>query len=133
MLTLIALDVGEKRIGVATASGDVRIAVPVGFIEVDGGEIDKISRLVEEYSAKKLIIGLPRNSSGELTLQSEFVQKFAKKLEPIGIDIIFQDESLTSVKAEEYLQSSGKKYEKGDIDARAAALILQDYLERNAV
>jgi len=129
--TFIALDVGEKRIGVATADDAVRIAVPVTTIEVDGSELKAIAELVINERPAALIVGYPRNQKGEPTAQTDYVENFAKQLEDMGPKIIFQDESLTSVIAEQRLISQKKPYTKGDIDAQAACIILQDYLEAN--
>ena len=77
------------------------------------------------------VLGLPRSNEGNETAQSAYVRQFAKTLvEKLpGAKIRFQDESLTSVVAEERLKSRKKQYEKGEIDAEAAAIILQDFLE----
>lgn len=129
--SVMALDVGEKRIGIAMADTDVKIAIPYGFIEVDSTEVAEINNLIISENIKVLVIGMPRNSNGEETRQSAYVRGFAKKLELSGPEIVFQDESLTSVLAEKRLISFGKPYSKGDIDAQAATMILQDYLEAN--
>lgn len=129
--SLVCLDVGEKRIGVAVADTAVRIAVAFDTIEVDGQEIEAIAEIVTREDADTIIIGYPRNQAGEATAQTRYVEQFAKRLEDIVQTIVFQDESLTSVIAEKQLKEDGKPYTKGDIDARAAALILQDYLEAN--
>lgn len=126
---LLALDVGEKRIGAATADLAVRIAVPLETIEVDGQETDKIARMIVDHEPSKLVIGYPRNQSGETTAQTEYVEQFAKHLQHMDVAIVFQDESLTSVLAEQQLQASGKPYSKGDVDAQAAVMILNDYVE----
>ncbi|MCL2444952.1 Holliday junction resolvase RuvX [Candidatus Saccharibacteria bacterium] len=125
---VVALDVGERRIGVAIASGGVKIAVEWGFVEVDGEELRKIRGIVEENGAELVVIGRPRNQSGEVTAQTRVVEGFAEKVREF-VAVEFQDESLTSVLAEKLLKEEGRAYEKGDVDARAAALILQDYLE----
>jgi putative Holliday junction resolvase len=125
----IALDVGEKRIGVAVGDSGIRIAVPFETIEVDGGELARIARVAADERAQAIIIGYPRNQSGEATAQTAYVEKFAERLHELNIEIIFQDESLTSVIAEQRLKQHGKPYTKGDIDAQAAAIILQDYME----
>jgi putative Holliday junction resolvase len=130
--TYLALDVGEKRIGVAVAHGDVRIAVPLETVEVNGGEIARIEKLIKLEGASTIVVGYPRNQSGEATAQTAYVEAFVKQLGGIVPEIIFQDESLTSVLAEQHLSASKKSYSKGDIDAKAAALILQDYLEQRA-
>ena len=76
-------------------------------------------------------MGLPRSNEGNETAQSVYVRNFAKTLiEKIpGAKVRFQDESLTSVVAEERLKSRRKAYEKGEIDAEAASIILQDFIE----
>ena len=128
--SFLALDVGEKRIGVAVGDSGVRIAVPFETIEVDGKELERIARIVVDENADTIIVGYPRNQSGETTAQTAYVEEFAKNLHDFASDIVFQDESLTSVLAEQRLQAQGGTYTKGDIDAQAAAIILQDYLER---
>lgn len=128
MANLISLDVGTKRIGVAAANSDLPIAVPLTTIGVDGTEVEQIGKLVSEQSADTIVVGYPRNQSGDATDQTGFAEAFASQLHQFG-KVVFQDESLTSVMAEDRLKASGKPYEKGDIDALAAAIILQDYLE----
>ncbi len=127
--TFLALDVGEKRIGVAVGDNGVGIAVPFETIEVDGDELKRIAQLVISENVDTVVVGYPRNQSGEATAQTAYAEGFAEKLTDIAPQLVFQDESLTSVLAEQQLKSYGKPYTKGDIDAQAAALILQDYLE----
>lgn len=129
--SFLSLDVGERRIGVAVGDDGVRIAVPFETIEVDGSEIKRVAQLVITENIDTVVIGYPRNQSGEPTAQTAFVESFAGQLADIAPEIVYQDESLTSVLAEQRLKSYGKPYSKGDIDAQAAALILQDYLEQN--
>lgn len=126
---LIALDVGERRIGVAMADTMIRIATPHSTLTVDGTEIDRIRSLVDELSAQTIVVGFPRNLQGEETAQTQYAKNFAKNLEGFQAKIVFQDESLTSVLAEERLKAQKKQYGKEDIDAYAAAIILNDYLE----
>jgi putative Holliday junction resolvase len=130
-ITAVCLDIGEKRIGLAVGDNDVRIAVPFDTIDVDGGEVEAIAEILLKEKADVLVIGYPRNQSGEPTAQSKFVEEFAAKLSDIGPDIVFQDESLTSVIAEQQLAAYNRPYKKADVDAQAAAIILQDYLEAN--
>ena len=129
--TLIALDVGEKRIGVAVADTAVRIAVPFSTVEVDGDELKAIAEIVVKEKAEIIVIGYPRNQAGEATTQTDYVEKFAENLTDLGLKLVFQDESLTSVLAEQRLKSYNKPFSKADIDAQAATIILQDYLEVN--
>lgn len=129
--SFLALDVGEKRIGVALGDDGVRLAFPYETIEVDGGEIVRIAELAIAERADVIVVGYPRNQSGEATAQTAYVEEFVKQLGDLDAPIVFQDESLTSVLAEQRLQSYKKPYSKGDIDALAAAIILQDYLEQH--
>lgn len=129
--TLVGLDVGEKRIGVAVADSGVRIAVPFATIEVDGSEVAAINEVLLNEKADILVVGYPRNQKGEPTAQTDYVEKFTKQFEDSGVAIFFQDESLTSVIAEQRLIDQKKPYTKADIDAQAASIILQDYVEAN--
>ena len=130
-MKIIGLDVGEKRIGVAKVDTSTKIAVPVCTLNVDGSEWNEISKLTRLHNTNFIVLGMPRSNEGNETAQSLFVRNFAKKLvEKIpGVRIKFQDESLTSVVAEERLKARKKKYEKGEIDAEAASIILQDFVE----
>lgn len=127
--TLVGLDVGEKRIGVAVANLGVRIAVPFLTVEVDGSEIQAIAEVVIKEKADTIVVGYPRNQQGEPTAQTRYVENFAERLKDLDAKIVFQDESLTSVLAEQRLMAHKRPYTKGDIDAQAAAIILQDYVE----
>jgi putative Holliday junction resolvase len=127
--TILALDVGEKRIGVALADPTVRIAVAYDTLAVDGGEYTSIARIVADEHVDTIVVGYPRNQSGEPTQQTAFVEQFVTGLSQEQTTIAFQDESLTSVKAEEILNRQRRPYRKEDIDSLAASLILQDYLE----
>lgn len=128
--TYIALDVGEKRIGVAVADDIVKIAVPYSTVEVDGDEIRTIAELFAANEPAQIVVGYPRNQQGEPTAQTAFVEAFTERLHEAELPTVFQDESLTSVIAEDRLKTRHVPYEKGDIDAEAASIILQDYLEQ---
>lgn len=127
---LLGLDVGAARIGVALGDSGVRIAIAGGYIEVDGNEIEAIAHLVISNEISTIVIGYPRNQSGEATAQTAEVEAFVEKLQDFDAAIEFQDESLTSVMAEKRLMERGQPYEKGDIDSEAATIILQDYMEQ---
>ena len=129
MTNYMALDVGEKRIGVALADNEVKIAIPFGVVEVNGKEIVEINRLIVDEEIDVLVVGLPRNQQGSETAQSSFARRFAANFELSVPKTVFQDESLTSVLAEQQLKAMDQPYTKSDIDAWAAGMILQDYLE----
>ena len=128
--SILALDVGDRRVGVALADSQIKIAVPYGYLERSDKIIQQITELMLDHDIDTLVIGYPRNQSGEATKQTESVEQFAKELSEIEIDadLVFQDESLSSVEAERRL---GRVKDKGEIDAEAASIILQDYLEQN--
>lgn len=130
-MRIIGLDVGEKRIGVAKADSDTRIAVPVGFVLVDGSEWQEIAKIASLNSTNFFVLGLPRSNEGNETAQTLYVRSFARTLmgKIPGAKVRFQDESLTSVEAETRLKKRKKRYEKGEIDAEAASIILQDFIE----
>ena len=127
---ILALDVGDRRVGVALADSQIKIAVPYGYLERSDKIVRQITELMLDHDISILVIGYPRNQSGEATKQTELVEQFAEELAEIEIDadLVFQDESLSSVEAERRL---GRVKDKGEIDAEAASIILQDYLEQN--
>lgn len=126
--TILALDVGERRIGVASAHAVARFPGPLKTIDMSANTVATVQQLVQEQAAGLIVVGLPRNLSGLDTDQTRYVRAFAAQLEAAGLKTAWQDEALTSKKAEQELQSRGKPYARGDIDALAATYILEDYL-----
>ena len=127
--SILALDVGTLRIGVARAILSIALASPLTWLPNDDTFISALKALIDEYSVTRLVVGLPRNLSGDDTQQTKAVRQFVANLSgQINVPIIWQDEALTSQKAEAELAARGKQYEKGDIDALAACYILDDYL-----
>jgi putative Holliday junction resolvase len=127
--SILALDVGEKRIGVATATLQARLSSPLTTLQRSEATPDDIERLLLEHQAVALVLGLPRGLDGQHTGQTTAVENFAKTLEPsLDIPLYWQDEAVTSVRAEEELQARGKPYRKEDIDALSATYILEDFM-----
>ncbi len=145
---LIGLDVGTHRIGVAVSDELQIIASPETTILVaqrDEGTdeaIRAIVALVRRYEARRVVVGLPRNMKGERGVQAlwteQFVARLRAALEPLKVYVSVIDERLTTAQAtrtfqEERGRSRGVRREKQGrttLDARAAALILQGYLDR---
>ncbi len=126
----LGLDVGERRIGIAFADSSVPIAVPLRTLAVDGTEKAELHSVLQEKQISHVVVGRPRNQSGQMTAQTAAVEQIAALLlGDFSGQVTYQDESLTSVLAEKQLQASRKPYEKGDIDRLAATLILQDFLD----
>lgn len=127
--TILALDVGGRRIGVAVANVIARIAHPLVTIGNTPETPSVLQQLIDEQQAVGLVVGLPRNLNGDETEQTRTVQAFVASLqEHITVPVYWQDEAVTSRKAEAELTDRGKPYVKGDIDALAATYILEDFL-----
>jgi putative Holliday junction resolvase len=123
---IVSLDVGERRVGVAIASVIAKLPRPLTTLENTDDIWAQIDALATEHDAETIVVGLPRNLSGDDTAQTLYVRTFAEKLSDYTVE--FQDEALTSQKAEKELNGRGKPFAKGDIDALAATYILEDYL-----
>lgn len=135
-MKLIGLDVGTRRIGVAIADSSIRIAVPHTTVTVNNGlEFTEIARIARANNTTWFVLGMPRSNNGNLTQQSSYVKKFAQSLASAvpGAKIKFQDESLTSVEAENRLKSRKRSYAKEEIDAEAASIFLQDFINNISV
>lgn len=128
--SILALDVGQRRIGVAAADSAARLAHPLTTLINEGDITGKIGALIDEHNAKELVVGLPRGLDGQQTGQSKYTEAFVRQLrQKISVPIHLQDEAVTSRQAEAELKSRGKPYAKADIDALAATYILEDYLK----
>lgn len=131
-MNILALDVGEKRIGVATASVISRLPHPLTTIIRTENVMHDIVALAAEQRATALVVGLPRGLDGQETAQTKATRDFIAELERhVRVPVHWQDEAVTSRQAEEELRRRGKPYEKGDIDALAATYILEDYLHEH--
>lgn len=128
---ILALDLGEKRIGVALA--DIELRLPQPLITLDTSEaIETIPQLIDKYQIKTVVVGYPRNQSGQPTAQTKWTESFMGQLTlPESIDVVWQDESLTSIEAHNELSQRGRSYAKADVDSLAATYILQDYIKEN--
>lgn len=125
MQSVLALDVGTVRVGVARGSLETRLASPFTTLDTDRFT-EQFAQVMVQEQPVAVVVGLPRNLSGEDTPQTTYVREFAAK-NLADITVVWQDEALTSRKAEEELQARKKPYTKGDIDALAASYILEDY------
>jgi putative Holliday junction resolvase len=131
-MAILGLDVGEKRIGVALAEGLLAIPLTVVDRRMDETDIELIMALVEEHRAERIVVGLPRSMNGTIGAQAEVILSFSAALaEHADIPVDTWDERLSTVTAERLLIDSGMKRQKrkGKLDAMAAAIILQAYLD----
>ncbi len=131
---LIALDVGDARIGVATSDPTRLISAPLAVIERSAG--DPVGRIVETVAAERavgVVVGLPRNMDGSEGPQAAKCRRFAEQLAAAipTVPVVFQDERLTTQEARSILLASGakKKRRAQPVDAVSAALILESYMD----
>lgn len=128
--SILALDVGEKRVGVAVASLAARLPRPLTTLERDGSFWQALQKLLDDEGTETLVVGLPRGLEGQSTAQTSATETFVSELKRhFDLLVHFQDEAVTSKQAEAELQARGKPYKLGDIDALAATYILEDYLK----
>lgn len=128
---ILSLDVGDRRIGVATANTVARMASPLLTLDRQQSEdiYAEINNLIIEHDIREVVVGLPRGMEGQETAQTQIAREFAVKLKSTcGLPVHMQDEAATSLAAEDKLKASGKPYEKADIDKVAASIILDDWL-----
>ncbi|MDJ0567666.1 MAG: Holliday junction resolvase RuvX [Pleurocapsa sp. MO_192.B19] len=133
-ISALGLDVGKKRMGVAGCDGTGLIATGLTTIYRTSlaEDIKQLQNIIEDRQVEILVIGLPYSLDGTVGFQAEQVQKFANKIAKIlQLPIEYVDERLTSVEAEAQLKAQ-KKFstrDKGAVDRRAAAIILQQWLD----
>lgn len=127
--TILALDVGDKRVGVARASRVARLPEPLTTLERSDHFFEELQQLVVTEGADTLVVGLPRGLEGQTTEQTRATKTFVTELrQRVDLPVHTQDEAVTSQRAKKELTASGKPYQRGDIDALAATYILEDFL-----
>jgi len=135
-LRILSLDVGEKRIGLALSDPTELLATPLTTIVSRGNLIDvkTILDIAAQHDVGEIIVGLPISLSGHQGEQAKSVSKFIKALaKTTTIPLRSLDERYSSVEAKNLLKDSGiqPSRNKSHIDATAAAVILQSYLDSN--
>lgn len=131
---ILCFDYGSRRIGVAISDPMAIIASPVKFIENNSRLFDQINLIIQEYDPVEIVVGYPLNLKGETGKKTEEVDKFIESLkEKFNLSVIRWDERFTtSIAAKSFREIGMKKKQresKKHIDAAAAALILQGYLD----
>jgi putative Holliday junction resolvase len=136
----MALDVGDKTIGVAVSDALLITAQGITTIERVGIKKDttKVMEMIKEYDCDTVVVGLPKKLDGTDSIQTEKVYEFKERLENklrssgmADIKLVYQDERLTTVMAEKVLIDAdvSRKKRKQVIDKQAAVIILQSYLD----
>ncbi len=136
-MRVLALDVGERRTGVAVSDPTGTVARPVGVVvhRSRAEDMAEIAALVAEYGAELVVVGWPLTLRGEVGPQGRQVERYAAALaEALPVKVQVWDERYSTVTAEEILRQRSKKgrrrgRERGEVDAVAAAVILQGFLD----
>ena len=133
-MRLIALDVGDKRIGVALCDPDGILASPLTTLvrQAKDTSLDEILQIVEENDVAEIVIGIPYSMSGRVGPQTRITMDYADSLAgKTDLPIHRIDERLSSVQAKRMIREAGARpsENKGKIDSVAAAIILQAYLD----
>jgi putative Holliday junction resolvase len=139
---VLGVDAGERRVGLAISDPSGTIARPLFTLQVRGYAdavarvADEVARLVaEDDGLREIVVGLPLRLDGSPTDQTSAVTQFVEALRKrVAVSVATEDERLTSVEAEQRLATREPDWRKRKalLDAGAAAIILQDYLERSA-
>ncbi len=139
-MRIVGLDIGQRRIGVAISDASRTLARPVGVVQtrgLDGQTLDRVAGEIARLAAEDdevgaIVVGLPRRLDGTANDMTAPVERFAAQLQARQQrPVVLQDERLTSREAESRLALGEKDWRvrKQKIDAAAAAIILQDYLD----
>jgi len=134
---VLALDVGERRIGVAISDPTGTVARPLCTLRRSSRAEDfaAIQRLIDEHAVDKVVIGLPLTLRGEEGPQARRIERYAEALmEALSVPVEMWDERYTTAVAEEILRRADRRKRKRrrespDVDAVAAAVILQGFLD----
>ncbi|MGI9627355.1 MAG: Holliday junction resolvase RuvX [Longimicrobiales bacterium] len=136
----MGIDYGVRRIGIAMSDPTRSLATPLTTMLRRRGKrppIAAIARLVEEHDVHHIVVGIPQEADGASPDWTEEIRAFADKLaERTGRPVETQDESFSTLEAQSKLDSIGtsakRKEQKGRLDAAAASIILQDWLDQHA-
>lgn len=133
--SVLGLDLGQARIGVAVSDPERRLAVPVGTVRTGAPEdVKAIAALVREHHVGLIVVGLPLRLSGERGPEAERAEAFADALRGfLDLPVELQDERLTTVEAERTLREAGLtgRERRAVVDRSAAAVLLQAWLDRH--
>ena len=134
MSRCIGIDLGSKRVGLALSDKMNMIASPYRTLIVKNEQdlLDQLRLIIIDFKVETIVLGLPLNMNGEDSAQTKKVREFKSVLSIFNLPIIFEDERLSSVSAKRSLVTQNIKtgHNKSEIDKRAAAIILQQFLDK---
>jgi putative Holliday junction resolvase len=130
--SILGLDIGKVRIGVAKAYWPFGIPAPLTVLNNDHNLVDALKRLIAEENVAFMVAGCPRSLHGNKTAQTAFTLDLVDQLRrTLPVQIKLQDEAATSIKAEAELKAKGRPFSKSDIDSLSAVYILEDFLSEH--
>ena len=136
MARALGIDFGEKRVGLALSDRLNLIASPYKTLQYVSEDdlISKIKKIVIDKEIEVFVIGLPLNMKGEDSNQTKKVRRFKNLLSVLDLPIVYEDERFSSISAKNslVLQNVKTGHNKSEIDKTAAAIILQQYLDKNS-
>lgn len=128
---ILSIDYGLKRVGLALSVPGTKIVKPYRTLLNQQDLQETISAVIKDEKVDVVVVGLPRSINGNETEQTVLCRTFADRLSgTTNVGVVMQDEAATSLHAEVLLKNAGGEYVKTDVDAMAAALIGQDYMEQ---
>ena len=134
MSRCLGIDLGSKRVGLALSDKMNMIASPYRTLIVKNEQdlLDQLRLIIVEFKVKTIVLGLPLNMSGEDSAQTKKVREFKSVLSIFNLPVKLEDERLSSISAKRSLVMQNIKtgHNKSEIDKRAAAIILQQFLDK---
>jgi putative Holliday junction resolvase len=125
---VLGVDYGDSKIGLALAGAVARLPEALKSIPAQDAAVS-LKKIVEEKDIQLIVVGLPRSLEGNETKQTQKAREFGEKLKSqVRADVAFADETLSSVRAQDYLKDN-KRSDK-DIDSIAACFILEEFFEQ---
>ncbi len=136
-MRVLALDIGEKRVGIAISDPDQSVATPLCVLDAHEviNNAESFRRVLEDWQPELLVCGLPCTLSGDEGSQAEHIREQALKIaRSCNLDCAFVDERLSSTQAKRILHESGydERSMRGKVDMIAASLFLQNWLDEHA-
>lgn len=129
---ILALDYGEKRVGVAIAHVVARLPRPLKTLQNTPALFDDLQKLVQQEHVAQVVVGLPRSMDGGYSAQTRAAEAFQRSLAAtLDVPVVLTDETLSSVEAEAEL--AGRVHTKEAVDALAASYILERFLAEHRV
>ena len=130
----LGIDLGSKRVGIALSDNSNIIASPFKTLIFNNQKdlLNQIQELINEFDVKTIVLGLPLSLNGIDSPQTKKIRDFKSSLLIFNIPVLYEDERLSSVSAKKsmVIQNIKTGHNKSEIDMRAAAIILQQYLDK---